>query len=172
MKKKPTGKTKEEWEAHEAYQSDLANFRHWWEPFSTDPKTGASVGGQPDALRWWARPINGRWERRRYGEIAERAFKAEWYNKCWQNWKERGEQHGEWVQFLDQEDDGKVKCEVYDEPFVSNCLPLEEQQRRLKEIYATVGEKRWVEKVLTPDGPPNMTPIVTMYDEHGKPLPQ
>ncbi len=116
-------------------------------------------------MRWWARPTNSkRWERKRYGEIAERGFKAEWYNQCWRKWKEAGEPHGQWVQFVYQEEDSKMLCEVYNEPFVSNALPIEEQQSRLGEIYKVLGEKRHVVEIPESDESPRMTPIVTTFD--------
>src|SRR5580765_2470166 len=119
---------------------DFASFRTWWEPFSTDEITGASEGGQPEAWRWWARPDPdrpGKWERRRYGEIAKRAFKNKVYRDWWRQWKLSGEPHGGWVQFLDENDDGTCRFAIWGEPFISNCLPLEEQQTRLGEVTKT-----------------------------------
>lgn len=147
----PVGKSKwkssKEWEEDETYQTNLASFKTWWEPFSTDSRTGASIGGQPDAWRWWARPPTEggtRWERREYGTSAERAFKSKIYYGCWLKWKQSGEQHGQWAQYLDQDERGNPSFAVYEDAFVSNCLPIEEQAARMGEIYKAIGQKQHI----------------------------
>lgn len=143
MKKKRM--TDDEQEVYDQYQSDLASFKTWWNTYSTDSVTGAGVGGQPDARRRWAQPIgNGKWAKRYYGEIAERAFKAKGYHHWWSQWKLDGEPRGQWVQFLDEGDDGKLHYKVHNGPFVSNCIPIEEALERVGELYKTIGNKQYI----------------------------
>lgn len=132
----------------DGYQPHLASFKTWWEPYSCDEKTGASIGGQPSAWRWWVRPPTeeGRtkWERRQYGERAERAIKSAIYYECWKQWKLDGEPIGQWVQFMGWDSQGHPLQGVYGGPFISICLPVEQQAVGMGEIWKTIGEKQHV----------------------------
>ena len=110
MKKK---KTKQQNETPQQGPSD--DFCEWWNPSGTDPISGASVGGHPDASRVWARHDAGRWVRRHYGTNAKIAWLAERYRNEFDEWVESGKPK-------------RVK------EFVSVAVPLD----RLKEFWNEV----------------------------------
>lgn len=89
-----------------------ADFSDWWYPSGTDPISGASVGGHPDASRVWSRKDPGKFTHRHYGTTAQVAWLAQRYRDEYQDWV----------------DSGKPKRA---KEFVSEAVPLP----RLKEFW-------------------------------------
>ncbi len=105
---------KQGWDPHPP-----AAFIGWWEPDDTDEQSGASVGGQPEAKRVWARHDQGGWNRRTYGYNAEVAWNTDHDRSRWQAWVDAGKP----VPFA---------------PFVSIAVPLKDMSGRMARILAMV----------------------------------
>lgn len=99
------------------------DFIRWWCPTDTNEKSGASIGGHPDAARMWARKEPGRWMRRAFGMTAVTAWACQCYRSEYHAWIAAG------------------RPEPL-EPFVSIAVPHEEANERMKEIMLIMrGEK-------------------------------
>jgi hypothetical protein len=96
-----------------------ATFIAWWEPSETDEESGASVGGQPEAKRVWARKDQGGWNRRTYGIDHELAWNVADIRASYQAWVDVG-------------------SPVPFEPFVSKAVPLAEMHGRMARIEALI----------------------------------
>jgi hypothetical protein len=96
-----------------------ATFIAWWEPSDTDEESGASVGGQPEAKRVWARKDQGGWNRRTYGVGHEIAWNVDEIRASYQAWVDVG-------------------SPLPFEPFVSIAVPLKDMSGRMARILAMV----------------------------------
>lgn len=96
-----------------------ATFIGWWEPSEVDEESGASVGGQPEAKRVWARKDQGGWNRRTYGVGHELAWNVADIRASYQAWVDAG-------------------SPVPFEPFVSKAVPLAEMHSRMSLIEALI----------------------------------
>lgn len=64
------------------------DFKKWWEPYTHDPKTGAEIGGHPEAYRLFVKPTG---ERKHYGIKVEEAFMTQMYRDEYHQWLKDGQ---------------------------------------------------------------------------------
>jgi len=120
------------WERKGWHSHPFPSFVAWWEPSGTDPESGASVGGHPDARRVWARKDPGRWLRRRYGIPTESAWNIARYVIEFSSWQEAGSPEPDF-------------------PFISLAASLGEQATywgELKPILERIGAAKKPERLL------------------------
>jgi hypothetical protein len=99
-------------------------FLAWWNPTGKDEASGAHIGGQPDAVRIWARKDEGGWARGSHGITSEVAWNTKHFRDKYEAWAQAGSPEP-------------------DEPFISIALTRDEQQRRwqaLRQILGKIGK--------------------------------
>jgi hypothetical protein len=126
------------WEQKRWHSHPTQAFKGWWEPESTDPVSGASIGGHEHARRIWSRKDPGAWKHKWYGTSTLDAWNCASYVQEFDAWERAGSPPNP-------------------EPFVSIAAPYETQ----KAFWPTL------RKLISQIGKPIPKPEVFDYDNEG-----
>lgn len=121
------------------------DFCAWWYPTGTDELTGASVGGHPDAIRVWARPMKAGFLHKTMGTNANVAWFVQEYRDQFLEWKSIGSPEPS-------------------KPFVSEALPLVEGAKRFAEVVAAAMPKKMLAAPVRPALP---VPVIDVESDPG-----